>query len=98
MKVKEFMDTQDKNQIVAIYGWFSSMDRYSSLWGTGTVKEWEKDSFRFEDFEVEEIQDSMHNIKLIYLEGKKKVMEKKEKCLSERKERRMKTLNMRNGL
>lgn len=73
MKVKEFMDTQDKNQIVVIYGWFSSMNRYSSLWGTGTVKVWEKDNRRWEDFEIEEVVvDSMHNIKLVYLEGKKK--------------------------
>lgn len=42
MKVKEFINTLNSKDTIAIYGWFNSDGRYSSLWGCDTVDEWEK--------------------------------------------------------
>lgn len=99
MKVKEFIGTLNSKDNIAIYGWFNSESRYSSLWGYDTVDEWKKDGENYGEFDIEETQESIHGITLIYLTGKKEVAQRHiastEKYLAEREERIIKTLSMR---
>lgn len=97
MKVKEIIQSLSKNKEIVIYGWFGSDKGYSSLW-YGSVKKWKEEGYRFGNYDIEDTIETEVGRKLIYLEGKKKELqreqERENKIVTERRERIKETLRL----